>query len=95
MPETPQAATSSLSIPEIRGVKPVGRSSGLGAWDLAQAPFLFIWAMTRACAVRRRDPGELTTDEAKRMLEAVRCGAPTRGPGRRVLAARMPPDLFG
>jgi radical SAM protein len=55
---------------------------GVGAWDITQAPFLFIWEMTRACAlacvhcrasaVRRRDPGELTTAEAKRMLDAVR-----------------------
>jgi MoaA/NifB/PqqE/SkfB family radical SAM enzyme len=53
------------------------RSPGLGAWDIDRAPFLFIWEMTRACAlacvhcraaaVRRRDPRELTTAEAKRM----------------------------
>lgn len=58
------------------------RSAGLGAWDITRAPFLFIWEMTRACAlacvhcrasaVRRRDPKELTTEEAKRMLDAVR-----------------------
>jgi radical SAM protein len=58
------------------------RSPGLGAWDIDRAPFLFIWEMTRACAlacvhcraaaVRRRDPRELTTAEAKRMLDTVR-----------------------
>lgn len=58
------------------------RSAGLGAWDLAEAPFLVIWEMTRACALacvhcranamRHRDPRELTTDEGRRLLDTVR-----------------------
>lgn len=63
-------------------MSPVRTPLGLGEWDIARAPFLFIWEMTRACAlacvhcrasaVRRRDPNELTTDEARAMLDAVR-----------------------
>lgn len=50
--------------------------------DFEQSPFLVIWETTRACdlackhcraeAIRRRSPLELTTDEAKRMMSAVR-----------------------
>jgi len=52
------------------------------ALDFDRAPFLVIWETTRACdlacrhcraeAVPDRDPGELTTAEAKRMLDDVR-----------------------
>ena len=47
----------------------------------ARSPFIAIWEMTRACAlacvhcraaaIPRRDPGELTTDEAKALLDRI------------------------
>jgi AdoMet-dependent heme synthase len=50
--------------------------------DFTQAPFLVIWEVTRACALAcvhcradalpRRDPCELTTDEAFRLIDQVR-----------------------
>jgi radical SAM protein len=50
--------------------------------DFNQAPFLVIWETTRACAlscvhcradaIHRRDPRELTTDEAFRLIDQVR-----------------------
>ena len=49
--------------------------------DFGSAPFLAIWETTRACglacrhcraeALKDRDPGELTTDEGRRLLDAV------------------------
>jgi radical SAM protein len=55
--------------------------------DFAQAPFLVIWEVTRACAlacvhcradaIARRDPRELTTEEGHRLIDQVRSfGAP-------------------
>jgi AdoMet-dependent heme synthase len=54
----------------------------LGAADFAQAPYLVIWETTRSCdlacshcraeAVTHRHPLELTTVEAKRMMDDVR-----------------------
>ncbi|MGD2070000.1 MAG: TIGR04053 family radical SAM/SPASM domain-containing protein [Gemmatimonadota bacterium] len=62
-----------------------GQGGGRPPWarlDFDQAPFLVIWETTRACdlackhcraeAIPDRDPRELTTDEAKRMLDDVR-----------------------
>ena len=62
-----------------------GSGGGRPPWaklDFDQAPFLVIWETTRACdlackhcraeAIPDRDPRELTTDEAKRMLDDVR-----------------------
>ena len=50
--------------------------------DFDRAPFLVIWEMTQACdlaclhcrasAVPRRDPRELSTDEARRLIDTVR-----------------------
>jgi len=50
--------------------------------DFKQAPLLVIWEITRACAlacqhcrasaIDRRDPGELSLEEGKRLLEEVR-----------------------
>jgi radical SAM protein len=50
--------------------------------DFAQAPFIVIWEVTRACALAclhcradalaRRDPNELTTAEAKCLIDEVR-----------------------
>jgi MoaA/NifB/PqqE/SkfB family radical SAM enzyme len=47
----------------------------------ARSPFIAIWEMTRACAlacvhcraaaIARRDPGELTTDEARALLDRI------------------------
>src|SRR5690606_21496601 len=61
----------------MRGVRP-----DLAALDFNDAPFLVIWETTRACdlacrhcradAVTRRNPLELSTDEAKRMMDDVR-----------------------
>lgn len=67
---------------------PVGHPSGGGGAppfahrDFDRAPFLVIWETTRACdlackhcraeAVPDRDPRELTTDEARKLLEDVR-----------------------
>ncbi len=55
---------------------------GLDDVDFAQAPFVVIWETTRACdlacrhcracAIPRRHPNELTTAEAKRLMEDVR-----------------------
>ena len=54
----------------------------VAAVDFDRAPFLVIWETTRACdlacrhcraeAVSERHPFELSTDEAKRMMDAVR-----------------------
>lgn len=53
-----------------------------GLPDFGRAPFLVIWEVTRACAlaclhcradaIARRSPGELTTIEAKQLIDAVR-----------------------
>src|SRR4051794_41948574 len=50
--------------------------------DFNRAPFLVIWEVTRACAlacvhcradaIHRRDPRELTTEEAFRLIDQVR-----------------------
>ena len=50
--------------------------------DFNRSPFLVIWEVTRACAlacvhcradaIHRRDPRELTTDEACRLIDQVR-----------------------
>jgi len=50
--------------------------------DFAQAPFIVIWEVTRACAlaclhcradaIPRRSPGELTTEEGFRLIDQVR-----------------------
>jgi len=59
----------------------------LAAVDFAQQPFVVIWETTqacdlackhcRACAVPQRDPRELTTDEAKRLVDDIcRFGRP-------------------
>jgi len=54
----------------------------MGDLDFSRAPFLVIWETTQACdlackhcraeARPERDPGELTTEEAKRMMDDVR-----------------------
>ena len=54
----------------------------VGDFDFSQSPWLVIWETTRACdlackhcraeAIPDRNPGELTTAEAKRLLEDVR-----------------------
>ena len=59
-----------------------GLRPNLAAADFAQAPYLVIWETTRSCdlaclhcraeAVTRRNPLELTTAEAKRMMDDVR-----------------------
>jgi radical SAM protein len=59
----------------------------IAAIDFAQSPFVVIWETTqacdlackhcRACAVPQRDPRELTTDEAKRLVDDIcRFGRP-------------------
>ncbi|MCZ6562757.1 MAG: TIGR04053 family radical SAM/SPASM domain-containing protein [Deltaproteobacteria bacterium] len=71
----------------------------------SQAPFLIYWELTRACdlacrhcraeAIARRDPRELTTSEAKGLLEKLR-GFGGRGP-HLVLTGGDPlkrPDFF-
>jgi radical SAM protein len=50
--------------------------------DFAQAPFIAIWEVTRACAlaclhcradaIPRRDPRELTTEEGQRLIDEIR-----------------------
>ncbi|HET7874369.1 MAG TPA: radical SAM protein, partial [Methylomirabilota bacterium] len=73
--------------------------------NFARAPFIVIWETTRACAlacvhcraeaIPRRDPDELTTDEARRLIERVRAfGTP---PPILVLTGGDPlrrPDVF-
>jgi radical SAM protein len=54
----------------------------LASMDFNRAPFLVIWEVTRACAlscvhcradaIHRRDPKELTTEEAFRLIDQVR-----------------------
>ena len=63
------------------GAAPRARPS-LGEIDFAVSPFIVIWEMTRACdlaclhcratAVPNRDRGELSTGEAKQLLDTVR-----------------------
>ena len=58
------------------------RRPPLAEADFARAPYLVIWETTQACALAcvhcraearpHRDTGELTTDEARRMMERVR-----------------------
>jgi hypothetical protein len=58
------------------------RRPAIGDFDFARQPFVVVWETTRACAlacrhcraeaVPHRDPAELTTDEARRMLDRVR-----------------------
>jgi radical SAM protein len=58
-----------------------------GAVNFAQAPFLVIWEVTRACAlacvhcradaIARRDPRELTTEEGFQLIDQVRAFGPT------------------
>ena len=58
------------------------RPSGAVVGDYARAPFIVIWETTRACAlacvhcraeaIPRRDPRELTTEEARGVIDAVR-----------------------
>ncbi len=62
--------------------RPPAGKPNLAEVDFAQAPFVFIWEMTRACdlachhcracAIPRRHPNELSTDEAKQLLHDVR-----------------------
>jgi MoaA/NifB/PqqE/SkfB family radical SAM enzyme len=72
----------------VRGGHPKGHPKGGGGGppfarpDFDQAPFLVIWETTRACdlackhcraeAVPERDSRELTTTEARKLLEDVR-----------------------
>jgi radical SAM protein len=68
----------------VAGGHPHGRRGGppFARPDFDQAPFLVIWETTRACdlackhcraeAVPERDSRELTTDEAKKLLDDVR-----------------------
>lgn len=58
------------------------RRPDLASLDFDQSPFLVIWEVTRSCdlackhcraeAVKERHPLELTTEEAKRMMDQVR-----------------------
>src|SRR5689334_22637144 len=59
----------------------------VGSLDFNRSPFLVIWEVTRACAlacvhcradsVKRRNPGELTTEEGFRLIDQVRDFAPS------------------
>ncbi|MEX2608801.1 MAG: TIGR04053 family radical SAM/SPASM domain-containing protein [Gemmatimonadota bacterium] len=63
-----------------------GKGGGMPPMDFARAPFLVIWETTQACdlackhcraeAQPDRHPDELSTAEAKRMLERVRAFGP-------------------
>lgn len=68
-------------------MKPEVRMKPAGARQYSDAPHVVIWEMTRACAlacehcraeaIPRRDPSELTTQEAFALVDAVRaCGHP-------------------
>ncbi len=60
---------------------PTSGSGPMGAVDFDHCPFLVIWETTQACdlackhcraeAIPDRDPGELTTDEGKALLDEV------------------------
>jgi radical SAM protein len=62
------------------------------AFDFDRAPFLVIWEVTRACAlacvhcradaIPCRDPRELTTEEAFRLIDQVRAMGPSTGAGQ-------------
>jgi radical SAM protein len=77
-----------LGTPARRGVTEVAPPRA--AIDFARQPFLVIWETTRACdlacvhcrasAVPRRDPRELSTDEAMRLLDEVRAFGEDGGP---------------
>lgn len=74
-------------------------------YDLDQRPFIVIWEVTRACdlacrhcraeAMSHRHPGELTTDEARRLMDAIAAFGPP--PPLFVMTGGDPfkrPDLF-
>lgn len=73
-----QTAESQLNMTDSSAV----HRPQLSAVDFDQAPFLVIWETTQACdlaclhcrasAVPRRDPRELSTEEAKRLMDRVR-----------------------
>ena len=62
------------------------KPADVGPIDFNQAPFLVIWEVTRACAlacvhcradaIHRRDPRELTTEEAYRLIDQVQAFGP-------------------
>jgi AdoMet-dependent heme synthase len=74
--QAPAAATGHTDAPGTTG------RPDLATLDFDRAPFLVIWETTRACdlaclhcraeALARRDPGELSTLEAMRMMNQVR-----------------------
>jgi AdoMet-dependent heme synthase len=69
-------------MPHADAVPIAGRRPALADMDFARSPFLVIWETTQACdlaclhcraeAQPSRDHGELSTVEAKRMMEQVR-----------------------
>lgn len=80
MPGTPTPGTPSRNAPLRASAAP--SRPALGEMDFERAPFIVIWETTQACdlaclhcrasAVPRRDPRELSTDEAKDLIDAVR-----------------------
>ena len=80
MPGTPTPGTPSRNAPLRASAAPW--RPALGEMDFERAPFIVIWETTQACdlaclhcrasAVPRRDPRELSTDEAKDLIDAVR-----------------------
>ena len=80
MPGTPTPGTPSRNAPLRASAAP--SRPALSEMDFERAPFIVIWETTQACdlaclhcrasAVPRRDPRELSTDEAKDLIDAVR-----------------------
>ena len=80
-----QMTTARLSGTPYAGTGPSARPRPVAPSDFAQAPFIVIWEVTRACAlaclhcranaIPRRDPRELTTEEGFRLIDQVRAFA--------------------
>lgn len=78
MPMTPPTTSGAPPGTSAQPVRPQFRTPA----DFAQAPFIVIWEVTRACAlaclhcradaIPRRNPGELTTEEGFRLIDQVR-----------------------
>jgi len=81
MTETPGAHSHRPDHPRAAAPADRPRKPDLAAIDLARQPFVLAWELTRACnlacvhcradAQLRRHPGELTTEEAFRLIDEI------------------------
>lgn len=76
---TKKPTTVTKDMPPRNAVAPAGEGTRLP--DFSEAPFLVLWELTRACdlvcrhcraeAIPQRDPNELSSGEASRLLEEI------------------------